>query len=116
MYFQTQKEKESKNRNGHTIKYNKILLLFLAKFFVPSYNREKQLGGKMMTPQEIFAKSLVTYDKSYRSNDSFYYHLPYHKDYDLCNWNPMRMYSGNVIKYYQYHLSKPVILFTDTDE
>jgi len=26
------------------------------------------------------------------------------------------MYSGNVIKYYQYHLSKPVILFTDTDE
>ena len=30
--------------------------------------------------------------------------------------NPMRMYSGNVIKYYQYHLSKPVILFTDTDE
>lgn len=69
-----------------------------------------------MTPQEIFAKSLVTYDKISRSNDSFYYHLPYHKDYDLCNWNPMRMYSGNVIKYYQYHLSKPVILFTDTDE
>ena len=63
-----------------------------------------------MTPQEIFAKSLVTYDKTSRSNDSFYYHLPYHKDYDLCNWNPMRMYSGNVIKYYQYHLSKPVIL------
>ena len=61
-----------------------------------------------MTPQEIFAKSLVTYDKTSRSNDSFYY--------DLCNWNPMRMYSGNVIKYYQYHLSKPVILFTDTDE
>ena len=54
-----------------------------------------------MTPQEIFAKSLVTYDKTSRSNDSFYYHLPYHKDYDLCNWNPMRMYSGNVIKYYQ---------------
>ena len=45
-----------------------------------------------MTPQEIFAKSLVTYDKTSRSNDSFYYHLPYHKDYDLCNWNPMRMY------------------------
>lgn len=27
-----------------------------------------------MTPQEIFAKSLVTYDKTSRSNDSFYYH------------------------------------------
>ncbi len=24
-----------------------------------------------MTPQEIFAKSLVTYDKTSRSNDSF---------------------------------------------
>ena len=52
-----------------------------------------------MTPQEIFAKSLVTYDKTSRSNDSFYYHLPYHKDYDLCNWNPMLMYSGNAVSY-----------------
>ena len=59
-----------------------------------------------MTPQEIFAKSLVTYDKTSRSNDSFYYHLPYQDAY---------VHSGGG-KYYQYHLSKPVILFTDTDE
>lgn len=69
-----------------------------------------------MTAQEIFAKSLVTYDKSYSSNDSFYYKLPYKKDFDLCNWNPMRMYSGNVIKFYQYKLEQPVVLFTDTDD
>ena len=69
-----------------------------------------------MTAQEIFAKSLVTYDKSYSSNDSFYYKLPYNKDFDLCNWNPMRMYSGNVIKFYQYKLEQPVVLFTDTDD
>ena len=66
-----------------------------------------------MTPQELFAKSLVTYD---RTNDSFYYKLPYKKDFDLCNWTPMRMYSGNIIKFYQYTLDKPVVLFTDTDD
>ena len=69
-----------------------------------------------MTAQEIFAKSLVTYDKSYSSNDSFYYKLPYKKDFDLCNWNPMRMYSGNVIKLYQHKLDQPVVLFTDTED
>lgn len=69
-----------------------------------------------MTPQELFAKSLVTYDRSYSSNDSFYYKLPYKKDFDLCNWTPMRMYSGNIIKFYQYRVDKPVVLFTDTDD
>lgn len=69
-----------------------------------------------MTPQELFAKALVTYDRSYSHNDTFYYKLPYKKDFDLCNWNPMRRYSGNVIKFYQYTLDKPVVLFTDTDD
>ncbi len=69
-----------------------------------------------MTPQELFAKSLVTYDRSYSTNDSFYYKRPYKKDFDLCNWTQMRMYSGNIIKFYQYTLDKPVVLFTDTDD
>lgn len=69
-----------------------------------------------MTPQEIFKKELMTYDNEAASHDSFYYGLPYVKDYDLCNWKPLRMYSGNVIKYYQYKMDKPVILFTDTEE
>lgn len=69
-----------------------------------------------MTPQELFAKSLVNYDRSYSNNDSFYYKLPYKKDFDLCNWKPMRIFSGNIIKFYQYKLEKPVVLFTDTDD
>ncbi len=68
-----------------------------------------------MTPQELFKKSLMTYEPSGSGHDSFYYSLPYVKDYDLCNWRPLRMYSGNVIKFYQYQLDKPVILFTDPD-
>ena len=66
--------------------------------------------------QELFAKSLLAYDKSFHSNDSFYYNLPYKKDYNLCNWNTLRMYSGNIIKFYQYRLDQPVVLFTDTDD
>ena len=66
--------------------------------------------------QELFAKSLLAYDKSFHSNDSFYYNLPYKKDYNLCNWNPLRMYSGNIINFYQYRLDQPVVLFTDTDD
>lgn len=68
-----------------------------------------------MTPTEIFKKGLLTYEKNTAVNDAFYYNLPYIKDFDLCNWQPLRMFSGNVIKYYQYRLDKPVILFTDTD-
>lgn len=66
-----------------------------------------------MTPQELFTKELLTYDNTVGSHDSFYYNLPYVKDYDLCNWNPLRISSGNVIKFYQYKLDKPLILFTD---
>ncbi len=68
-----------------------------------------------MTQQEIFTRSLMTYDKGGDTHDGFYYRLPYVKDYDLCNWRPMRMFSGNIIKFYQYRLDKPVILCTDAD-
>lgn len=68
-----------------------------------------------MTSQDLFAKSLMTYDKGHGDHDMFYYNLPYVKDYDLCNWQPMRMYSGNVIKNYQYQLGKPVSVATDTE-
>ena len=69
-----------------------------------------------MTPQELFAKELATYDREFGTSASFYYKLPYVRDYDLCNWSPMRMLSGNVIKFYQYTMDKPVVLFTDPDE
>ena len=69
-----------------------------------------------MTPQELFAKELATYDREFGTSASFYYKLPYVRDYDLCNWSPMRMFSGNVIKFYQYTMDEPVVLFTDPDE
>ncbi len=69
-----------------------------------------------MTPQELFTKSLMTYDRSDGSHDLFYYNLPYIRNYDLCNWKPHGLYSGNIVKFYQYNLDKPVILFTDTEE
>lgn len=66
-----------------------------------------------MTPNELFAKELMTYDVGTDSNNTFYNNLPYKKDYDLCNWRPLRVYSGNVIKFYQYQIGKPVVLCTD---
>lgn len=66
-----------------------------------------------MTPSELFAKELMTYDVGTDSRDKFYNSLPYKKDYDLCNWKPLREFSGNIIKYYQYQMDKPVVLCTD---
>lgn len=66
-----------------------------------------------MTQRELFAKELATYDREFGTSSSFYYQLPYIRDYDLCNWNPMRMLSGNVIKFHQYTLDKPVVIFTE---
>ena len=66
-----------------------------------------------MTPNELFAKELMTYDVGTDSSNAFYNNLPYKKDFDLCNWNPLRIYSGNIIKFYQYRLDKPIVLCTD---
>lgn len=68
-----------------------------------------------MTPRELFAKELSTYDREFGKNSNFYYTRPYERDFDSCNWSPLREYSGNVIKYYQYKLDKPVVLFTDPE-
>lgn len=68
-----------------------------------------------MTPQELFSKELKTYDRQFGTSAKFYYDLPYERDYDLCNWSPLRIFSGNIIKFYQYQLDKPVVLFTDPD-
>ena len=64
---------------------------------------------------ELFEKMLMTFDHQYDSNSKFYDSLPYVRDYNLCNWTPLRMQSGNIIKFYQYQLGKPVILQTDPD-
>ena len=68
-----------------------------------------------MIDEELFKKMLMTFDHKYEAASVFYDNLPYVRDYDLCNWTPLRMVSGNIIKYYQYKLDKPVILQTDPD-
>ncbi len=68
-----------------------------------------------MEKQELFKKMLLTFDNSGKCSTRFYDNLPYRRDYDLCNWNPLRMFSGNVIKYYQYQMDKAVIIQNETD-
>ncbi len=68
-----------------------------------------------MIDEELFKKMLMTFDHKYEAASVFYDNLPYVRDYDLCNWTPLRMVSGNIIKYYQYKLDKPVIPQTDSD-
>ena len=68
-----------------------------------------------MYTNELSEKMLMTFDHQYDSNSKFYDSLPYVRDYNLCNWTPLRMQSGNIIKFYQYQLGKPVILQTDPD-
>lgn len=68
-----------------------------------------------MYTNELFEKMLMTFDHQYDSNSKFYDSLPYVRDYNLCNWTPLRIQSGNIIKFYQYQLGKPVILQTDPD-
>ncbi|MEE3467512.1 MAG: hypothetical protein VZQ83_03645 [Eubacterium sp.] len=62
---------------------------------------------------ELFAKELMAYDSHVGQNDMFYYSLPYERNYELTNSIPLAPTSGNVIKFYQYRVDKPVIIFTD---
>ncbi|MCR4604684.1 MAG: hypothetical protein K5639_01655 [Eubacterium sp.] len=67
-----------------------------------------------MDALQLFEKALLTYDDKGGGNDEFYNSLPYERNYDLCNTIPIAPYSGNIIKFYQYRLAEPVIIFTDT--
>ena len=62
---------------------------------------------------DLFAKNLLTYDSHVGQNDMFYYSLPYERNYELTNSIPLTQVSGNVIKFYQYRIDKPVVIFTD---
>lgn len=72
-------------------------------------------GREDVYNEELFRKMLMTFDHKYESSTVFYDNLPYIRDYDLCNWTPLRLMSGNIIKFYQYKLDKPVIIQTDPD-
>lgn len=62
----------------------------------------------------LFSKELLSYDSHVGQNDSFYYNLPYERNYDLTTSIPIAPASGNIIKFYQYTMGDPVVIFTDT--
>lgn len=68
-----------------------------------------------MTPQDVYTKELKSYNNRGDAHTQFYYTLPYYKDADLCNWDRMRPYSGNIIKRYQYTLGKPVVIISEIE-
>ncbi len=69
----------------------------------------------MLHNNELFKKMLMNFDRKHECSMRFYDNLPYKRDYNLCNWKPLQMFSGNIIKYYQYQLKPPVIIQTDPD-
>ena len=65
------------------------------------------------TALSLFNKELLSYETPNPGNDLFYYSLPYERNYDLTRSIPLAPVSGNVIKFYQYRIDKPVVIFTD---
>lgn len=97
-------------------KGEKYLWKEVAILFILHYNNiEKWKEVILLYDEELFKKMLMTFDHKYEAASVFYDNLPYVRDYDLCNWTPLRMFSGNIIKFYQYKMDKPVIIQTDPD-
>ena len=65
------------------------------------------------TAMDLYSKELMSYNPHGNNHDLFYYKLPYVRNYELTNSIPIAEHSGNIIKFYQYQLGKPVIIFTD---
>ncbi len=65
------------------------------------------------TAMDLYTKELMAYNPHGGNHDLLYYKLPYVRNYELTNSIPIAAHSGNIIKFYQYQLSKPVIIFTD---
>lgn len=69
-----------------------------------------------MTGNELMLAKLSYYDHSYNYSCNLYDNLPYRKTYELCNEHTVRMYSGNIIKFFQYELEKPFLINNHDDE
>ena len=65
------------------------------------------------TAMSLFSKELLAYDSHVGKNDMFYYSLPYERNYALTTSIPIAPVSGNIIKFYQYRVDKPDMIFTD---
>ena len=65
------------------------------------------------TAMDLFSKELLAYDTHVGIPNDFYYNLPYIRNYELTKSIPIANVSGNVIKFQQYRVQKPVVIFTD---
>lgn len=53
-------------------------------------------------PSQIWALSPKhPYDSSMEVDTTMYDHMPYKRDYDICNGKTIRLVSGNIIKYFR---------------
>lgn len=67
--------------------------------------------------ENLVVKALTNFDRSYEPTFIMYDNQPYTRDVALCSWDPpQQMYSGNVVKVYQYKMGKPVIIQTPEEE
>ena len=67
----------------------------------------------MNTHELRMKKELAAYEDNAENVCTFYDHLSYKMDYDLCSPNEHRLISGNVIKSPHYSMSAP---FTVTNQ
>jgi hypothetical protein len=67
--------------------------------------------------EHLLEKELTTYDRNYEPTIVMYDNQPYTRDISLCNWDPpQQLFSGNVVKFYQYKMRKPVIIQTPDED
>lgn len=65
----------------------------------------------------LMVKELLSFDRSFEPTFITYDNQPYSRDVALCGWDPpQQLYSGNVVKVYQYKMGKPVIIQTPDEE
>lgn len=86
---------------GLLLAYNILIIILFKK------------EGRYYDIQRIIYQRIITLRPASDGHDEFYAHLPYVKDYDLCNWRPLRMHSGNIIKARQCKVNPPVIIDSD---
>ena len=56
------------------------------------------------------------YDSSMGENLSMYDHFPYERDPDICNKHTVKLFSGNVIKFFTYHVNDDTITIPNKDD
>ncbi len=69
-----------------------------------------------MTSQELTIAKMMQFDSSYYYTCKLYDNLPYERTWELCNETTVGMYSGNVVKAFQYILQEPFAINNHDDD